>query len=117
MKIKLIRQSIYFLLITLVINAAGWTFNQEAVADVWFDDQQNCAVADENGTDTAEITQSVSHKNPCNHWCHVIGHFVGLHSQSAAVTPVFASEYSNQHSIAIQFYSPDSRFRPPRFLS
>lgn len=45
---KLIHRTIYFLLITLVINAGGWSFNKETVADVWFDEKQNCAVVDEH---------------------------------------------------------------------
>ena len=117
MKIKLIRQSIYFLLITLVINAGGWTFNKEAVADVLFDEQYCQAVGDDRSSAEPEDTKTVSSKIPCNHWCHSIGHFVGLHSQMASVTLEFASEYSSQQSPPIQFPSPDSRFRPPRFLS
>ena len=31
-------------MITLVINAGGWTFNKEAVADVWFDEQRSMAM-------------------------------------------------------------------------
>lgn len=114
---KLIRQTIYFLLITLVINAGGWTFNNEAVADVWFDEQHSLAADDDHASVQPEATQTDSPKIPCNHWCHAIGHFVGLHSQSVFMTLEFASEFSNQQSIAIQLYSPDSRFRPPRLLS
>lgn len=114
---RLIRQTIYFLLITLVINAGGWTFNKEAVADVWFDEQQNCAVVDEHYSAAPEVTQSVSHTIPCNHWCHAIGHFVGLHSQIEHVMPEFASEYSTQQSLFIHFSFPNSLYRPPRLLS
>ena len=74
MKIKLIRQSIYFLLITLVINAGGWTFNKEAVADVLFDEQYCQAVGDDRSSAEPEDTKTVSSKIPCNHWCHTIGH-------------------------------------------
>ena len=113
----IIRRTIYFLLITLVINAGGWTFNKDAIADVWFDEQRSLAVDDDHSSAKSEAAQTDSPKIPCNHWCHAIGHFVGLHSQSAAVTHTFASEYSTQQHPAIQFYSPDSCFRPPRFLS
>ena len=113
----IIRRTIYFLLITLVINAGGWTFNKDAVADVWFDEQRSLAVDDDHSSAKSEAAQTDSPKIPCNHWCHAIGHFVGLLSQSAPVTYTFASEYSTQQSITIQFSSPDSRFRPPRFLS
>lgn len=114
---KLIRQAIYFLLITLVINAGGWTFNKEAVADVWFDEQRSLAADDGCASDKADATQTDSPNILCNHWCHTIGHFVGLLTQMLHAMPESASEYSNQQSIAVQFYSPDGRYRPPRFPS
>ena len=114
---KLIRQTIYFLLITLVINAGGWTFNKEAVADVLFDEQYCQTVGDDRSSAEPEDTKTVSSKIPCNHWCHAIGHFVGLLGQNSPVTLAFASKYSTHQPLAIQFSFPDSRFRPPRFLS
>lgn len=113
----LIRQTIYFLLITLVINAGGWTFNKDAVADVWFDEQRSLAVVNDHASAEPEATQTDSPQIPCNHWCYTIGHFVALPSQAAPCAHTFASEYSNPQPITIQLYSPDSRFRPPRFLS
>lgn len=114
---KLIRQAVYFLMITLVINAGGWTFNKEAVADVWFDEQRSLAVDDDHSSTKPEATKMDSLKIPCNHWCHAVGHFMGLLSQSASVMPEFANEFSIQQPPAIQFSSPDGRFRPPRLLS
>ena len=114
---KSIRQTIYFLLITLVINAGGWTFNKDAVADIWFDEQQNMSVENEYLSDEYEYLETASPKIPCNHWCHSIGHFVGLHSEILLVTPVFTSEYSRQQSLFIQFSSPDGLYRPPLLLS
>lgn len=112
-----IHQTIYLLLITLVINFGGWTFNQEAVADVWFDEQSCMAVDDGHASVETEDHKTVSSKIRCNHWCHIVGHFVGLFSQGASVTPEFTNEYSIQRSFTIQSYFPDGRFRPPRLLS
>ena len=114
---KSIRQTVYFLLITLVINAGGWTFNKDAVADILFDEQQNMSVENEYLSDGYEYLETASPEIPCNHWCHSIGHFVGLHTEILLVTPVFTSEYSRQQSLFIQFSSPDGLYRPPRLLS
>lgn len=112
-----IHQTIYLLVITLVINFGGWTFNKEAVADVWFDEQHCMAVDDGHASAQAVEYKIASPEIMCNHWCHIVGHFVGLFSQGTPVTPEFANEYSIQRSFAIQFYFPDDHFRPPRFLS
>lgn len=114
---KLIRQTIFFLMITLVINAGGWTFNKEAVADVWFDEQRNVVIDNNHSSAEPEDLKTISPKSPCNHWCHSVGHFMGLFSQMMPVTPEFANKYSIQQYLAIQFSSPDGRFRPPRLLS
>ncbi|MDD5300072.1 MAG: hypothetical protein PHD65_06230 [Gallionella sp.] len=104
------------MLITLVINMGGWTFNKEAVADVWFDEQLSLAVDDGHSTGHEDL-KAVSPQSPCNHWCHTVGHFMGLISQSASVTPEFANKFSIQQFPAIQLSSPDGRFRPPRLAS
>lgn len=114
---KLFRQTIYFLVITLVINAGGWTFNKEAIADVLFDEQHCQTVDDDHSSAEPEDHNTVSSKSPCNHWCYNVGSFIGLLSQSALVMPEFSNEYSIQQSFAIHFYFPDGRFRPPRLLS
>ena len=114
---KSIRQTVYFLLLTLVINAGGWAFNKAAVADIWFDEQQIISVDNEYFADGYEFNESASPEIPCNHWCHSIGHFVGLHREILFVTPVLASEYSSQQSLFIQRSFPDGLYRPPRLLS
>ena len=111
------RRIVQFMLITLVINMGGWTFNKEAVADVWFDEQRSLAVDDGHSSTGHEDLKAVSPQSPCNHWCHAVGHFMGLLSQSAPVTPEFTNEFSIQQFPAIQLSSPDGRFRPPRLLS
>ena len=114
---KSIRQAIYFLVITLVINAGGWTFNKEAVADVWFNGQQNLAVDSGHASVESACTKTVSPKSSCNHWCYAVGHFVGLFSHLDSVTFEFANEYSAQRCCIIQSSFPDGRFRPPQLLS
>jgi hypothetical protein len=113
---KLIRQTVYFLMITLVINAGGWTFNKEAVADVWFDEQRSLVIDDDHSSAETKDLKTVSHQSTCNHWCHAVGHFVGLLGQPISVLPEFVDEYSVQQPPFFQFLSPDARFRPPRLL-
>ena len=113
----LFRQTIYFLVITFVINAVGWTFNKEAIADVWFD-EQHCQAEDEGHTlAEPEDINTVSSESPCNHWCYTVGHFIGLLSPMGFITLEFANSYATQPSSTIQFSAPDGRFRPPRLLS
>ncbi|MFA6202658.1 MAG: hypothetical protein WC710_05655 [Gallionella sp.] len=115
---RLIRQAIYFLMITLVINAGGWTFNKEAVADVWFDEQRSLAMEDHySSSESQGVNADVSPQSPCNHWCHAAVHFMGLLSQSTPVMPEFVNEYSIQQSKTVQLSSPDGLFRPPRLFS
>lgn len=114
---KLIRQTVYFLMITLVINAGGWTLNKEAVADVWFGEQCGLVMDDDHFSAEPEAPKTVSPQSPCNHWCHAVGHFMGFVSQSASVTPEFANVFYIQQPPAIQLFSPDGPFRPPRHLS
>lgn len=113
----IIHRTIYFLVFTLVINAGGWTFNKEAVADVWFGEQHCQDEDNDHSSAEPEDHKTVSSKSPCNHWCYNVGNFIGLLSQRAPVMPEFANEYSPAQSFVIQFSFPDSRFRPPRPLS
>ena len=113
----IIHRTIYFLVFAFVINAGGWTFNKEAVADVWFGEQYCQAVDDDHSSAEPEDHKTVSSKNHCNHWCYNVVNFIGLLSQRTPVMPEFANEYSIQQSFAIHFYFPDGRFRPPRLLS
>ncbi len=113
----LFRPTIYFLVITFVINAVGWTFNKEAIADVWFD-EQHCQAKDEgNFSALPGDHNTVSSTNPCNHWCYTVGNFIGLLSPLGFMTQEFANTYAIQQSSTIQFFTPDGRFRPPRLLS
>lgn len=111
------RQTIYFLVITFVINAVGWTFNKEAVADVWFNGQHCPTEVDAHSSAKPQDLITGSYQIPCNHWCHTIGHFIGLLSPMEFMTLEFANTYALQLSSTIQFFAPDGRFRPPRILS
>lgn len=113
---KFLRQSIYFLMLTLVSNAVGWTFNSEAVADVWFEAQINSSVIAEQASDGHADGKAVSHQGQCNHWCHAVGHFMGLPSQSAFAIPEYFGEYTIQPTVTVQSSSPDELFRPPRAI-
>ena len=113
----LFRQTIYFLVITFVINAVGWTFNKDAIADVWFD-EQHCPAEDESHASAKlENLNTLPSESPCNHWCYTVGHFIGLLSPMGFMTLEFATAYANPQSSTIQFSAPDGRFRPPRLLS
>ena len=90
------RRIVQFMLITLVINMGGWTFNKEAVADVLFEEHRSLSVADGHSSTGHEDIKTVSAQSPCNHWCHAVGHFMGLLGQSASVTPEFINEFSIQ---------------------
>lgn len=112
------RRIVQFMLITLVINMGGWTFNKEAVADVWFQEQRSLTGDVGHFSSGSEgLKADVSPQSPCNQWCHAVGHFMGLLGQPAPVTPEFVNEFPVQQFLAIQFSSPDGRFRPPRLLS
>lgn len=114
---RFLRQIVYFLMLTLASNAFGWTFNKDAVADVWFAEQSNLAVDDGNSSSGHGEIKAPSEK-PCNHWCHTIENFMGLLSQSVIVMPEFADSHSIQESSPVQNLSLDGIFRPPRqFLS
>lgn len=112
-----LRQAVYFLMLTLASNAVGWTFNNEAVADVWFDELRSVEVDVEHTSSDPEYVKAVSHESKCNHWCHAVGQLMGLLGKSIIVTPEFADNYFIQHSLPNQLLAPDSHFRPPRFTS
>jgi len=111
------RLIIQFMLIALVINMGGWTFNKKAVTDVWFGEQRSLAVDNEHSLTEHKGLKVVSHQIPCNHWCHAVGHFMGLPGQLAFVTPKFTNEFPIQQYATIQVSSPDGLYRPPRHLA
>lgn len=108
-----IRRIVQLLLITLLVNAGGWTFNGAAVADVFFQEtQQNDAAA------MAEEPKSCTTKTVCNHWCHAVSHFVGFFPQPPDIIPAgAASDRFAAKRLIILPLLPAGHFRPPRLLS
>lgn len=105
-------------MITLVINAGGWTFNKDAVTDVWFGEQRNATISvydtlSESGSPQADNLPQRS----CNHWCHAVGHFAGLLNRPIQVMFDFENEFSAPPPFNIEASSLDGQFRPPRLLS
>lgn len=108
-----LRRLILFLIVTLLVNAGGWTFNREAMADVLRDAQQTAADFAQPGHGTLPHDKAT----PCNHWCHAIGHFVGLPSiWQVAPAPASGERISIPAHQKITAQS-DELFRPPRFNS
>ncbi|MHB1620293.1 MAG: hypothetical protein ACYCTY_10000 [Sulfuricella sp.] len=112
------RRIVQFLLITLVINAGGWTFNREAVADAFLMEASQTALAD----DESSAEQSGDGKNSlngvvCNHWCHAVDHFVGIFP----LHPILQAEATGDYFVCKQSIVlpslPEGRYRPPRFFS
>ena len=109
-----LRRLILFLIVTLLVNTGGWTFNGEAMADVLRDAQQTAAdfVQSDHGAPPGDKAAT-----PCNHWCHAIGHFVGLPSiWQVTPAPVGRERISIPAHQKITAQS-DELFRPPRFNS
>ncbi len=113
------RRLLYFLLVTLLINAGGWTLNREAVADAFFAGQETVPV----GMVQPSLQAAQHHGEPlkgkahCNHWCHEAGHFLGLFGQASSLSPKPIAGYSPQISRFIPEPAPEGLFRPPRLIS
>ena len=114
-----VRQLLYFLLITLLVNAGGWTFNREAVADVLFGEQETVAPAGRsNSPQTGYFhCEPIKAKTPCNHWCHAEGHFLGLFGQALTLSPKSIECDFSQITRFIPEPVHEGLFRPPRLLS
>ena len=112
------RRFLYFLLITLLVNAGGWTFNREAVADVLFGAQETAAAAEwQHAPATSHFPgEPIKAKTPCNHWCHADGH-LGLFGLALTLSskPI-ESDFSPISRVMLEPV-PEDFFRPPRFLS
>ena len=114
-----VRRLLYFLLVTLLINAGGWTFNREAVADALFAGQEIVPA----GTMQPSLQASHAHgeslkaKVACTHWCHEAGHFLGLFGQAPALSSKPVEGYSSQLSRFIPEPAHEGLFRPPRLIA
>lgn len=112
---KFLRPIVYLLMLTLASNAFGWTFNKDAVTDVWFEEVRTLAV-DNGYVSVVHEESKVFSPHPCNHWCHAVAHFMGFPSQLTFVIPVNFVEDFIQPLVTLQFSSPDDLFRPPRAI-
>ena len=114
---RLIRRTIYLLVLTLVINAGGWTFNREAVADAFLEAQQT-ALADDASTAARPGEEKYGVKGfVCNHWCHAVDHFVGIfYLQPTLLTEATGDYFVSKRFIVLPSL-PEGRYRPPRLLS
>ena len=112
------RRIVQFLLITLVINGGGWTFNREAVADAFLMEASQTALADdESSTEQSSDGKPSLNGVVCNHWCHAVDHFVGifpLHPILQAATP---EDYFVFLRTIVSPFLPEGRYRPPRLFS
>lgn len=109
---KYLRRIILFLIVTLAVNAGGWTFNRDAMADVMADAQEVVVLQAD-----AINAQIPADKAPCNHWCHAVGHFVGMTSDWQVTFPFTALELFSTLSSPKISSQPDGLFRPPRTIS
>lgn len=104
-------------MVTLVINAGGWTFNSEAVADAFLEAPQT-VLAD----DAATATQPGEGKTGvngvvCNHWCHAVDHFVGILSLQPILPVRVTGDYFVSRRFIVLPSLPEGLYRPPRLLS
>ena len=112
------RRFVQFLLITLVINAGGWTFNLEAVADVFLMEASPMTlVDDESFTEQSGDGKTSLNGVVCNHWCHAVHHFVGIFP----LHPILQMEASGDYFVFLRnialSYLPEGQYRPPRLFS
>lgn len=113
------RRLLYFLLVTLLINAGGWTFNRDAVADAFFAGRETVSAEGAQPSHQAGDYQRdpLKTKVHCNHWCHEAGHFLGLFGQAPSLSPKPVAGFPPQISRFIPEPAPEGLFRPPRLIS
>ncbi len=114
------RRLLYFLLVTLLINAGGWTFNRDAVADAFFAGQETVPAGEvvqpslQAGHGHGESPKA---RAVCTHWCHEAGHFLGLFGQTPSLSSKPVEGYSSHVPRFIPEPAPEGLFRPPRLIS
>lgn len=114
-----VRLFLYFLLVTLVMNAGGWTFNREAVADAFFAGQETVPAGTVQPSLQARHGhgESLKAKAPCNPWCLEAGHFLGLSGKTPTSSSKPIAVCSPQISRFIPEPAQEGVFRPPRLIS
>ncbi len=113
------RRLLYFLLVTLLINAGGWTFNREAVADAFFvgPESSPTGLIQPSLKGTHDHGEPLKDKAPCNHWCHEAAHFLGLFGQAPSLSSKPVAGYASHLARFIPEPAHEGLFRPPRLLS
>ena len=113
------RRLLVFLLVTLLINAGGWTFNRDAVADAFFAGLESSPAGLVQPSLQAGHGQGESPKAKvaCIHWCHEAGHFLGLFGQVPALSSKPVEGYASHLSRFIPEPAHEGLFRPPRLVS
>ena len=113
-----VRRLLHFLLVTLLINACGWTFNRDAVADAFFAELESSPAGliqpSLAGHGQGESSKA---KAACTHWCHEAGHFLGLFGQAPALSSKPVEGYFSSPSRFIPEPAHEGLFRPPRLVS
>ena len=109
----MIRLTISFLLITLVINTAGWTFNKDALADTLFSEMNSIAEECKVHSSVPDTPKSIK-THTCNHWCHAGANLPGMTTQLIFFMPRFPEGFTALHFANLQHFSPENLFRPPR---
>lgn len=111
---SVLRRLVFFLIVTLLVNVGGWTFNGAAMADILRDAQLTAADVMQGEPESAPSDPAAS---PCNHWCHAIGHFVGLPTALPDVPPAVGGERIPLDAYSISSAQGNGLYRPPRFNS
>lgn len=113
----IIRRTIYFLVVTLVINAGGWTFNREAMADAFLDELQTVQADDAATTAQPGEGKTDVKGIACNHWCHAVDHFVGILSLQPILPMKITGDYFVSKRFIVLPSLPEGLYRPPRLFS
>lgn len=114
-----VRRLLYFLLVTLLVNAGGWTFNRDAVADAFFAELESSPEGLIQPSLQAGHGQgeTLKAKAACTHWCHEAGHFLGLFGQVPTLSSKPVEGYASHLSRSIPEPAHEGLFRPPRLVS
>ncbi len=112
-----VRQTVYLLLITFSINAAGLTFGREILEDGPTGSESVVTTASATHDKQSDSNGSVGIK-ACDHSCHSTNHFLGQVSHRKELnTPTPGSVYvARTKQFLVRNFS-ENPFRPPRLPS
>lgn len=108
---------LYLLLVALVVNAAGWTFNAEVLEEPGSGERTVLAQSTD-GALPADGDTPTTAKGTCNHGCHAVNHLLGQISCPLVVAAMIgAVPLVAELSSAFLSRALGAQFRPPRFAS